>query len=117
VKRVYICGSFEFISKIAKLKELLQSENLEFVVSENFDFRGILGCLEKIDRAEVVYVVNPEGYVGKSVSVDIGYAHARNKLIYVMHPIDDPPVMSFVNGVLSFEELINLLKHGDSLER
>jgi CTP:molybdopterin cytidylyltransferase MocA len=76
--------------------------------------RGILGCLKKIDEADVVYVVNPDGYVGKSVSVDMGYAYAKNKLIYVMHQVDDPPVMDLVNGVLSSQALIEFLKEGSS---
>jgi len=69
--------------------------------------------LEKIDQADVVYIVNPDGYVGKSVSVNIGYAYARNKPIYAMHPINDPPVMSLVNGILSFKEGVNILKHNN----
>jgi len=113
MKRVYVCGSFRFMDKIEELEMMLKKENVEFLVSKNMDVRGILGCLKKIDQADVVYVVNPGGYVGKSVSVDIGYAYARNKPIYVMHPIEDPPVMNLVSDVLSFEELINLLKHSD----
>ena len=110
MKRVYVCGSFKFIDKIEELEKLLQSEDVEFVVSKSLDARGILGCLEKVDQADVVFVVNPDGYVGKSVSVDIGYAYARNKPIYVMFPIEDPPIMSLVKGVLSFKELIDLVK-------
>ena len=113
MKRVYVCGSFKFLSQIEELEEMLREENIKCVVSKNLDVRGILGCLEKIDQADVVYVVNPNGYVGKSVSIDIGYAYARNKPIYVMHPINDPPVMSLVNGALSFKELVNILKHSD----
>jgi hypothetical protein len=110
MKRVYVCGSFKFMDKIEELEKLLQSEGVEFVVSKSLDVRGILGCLEKVDQADVVFVVNPDGYVGKSVSVDIGYAYARNKPIYVMYPIDDPPIMDLVKGVLSFEELIDFVK-------
>ena len=113
MKRVYVCGSFKFLTQIEELEKMLCKEYIEFVVSKNLDVRGILGCLEKIDNADVVYVVNPDGYVGKSVSVDIGYAYARNKPIYVMQPVDDPPVMTLVNSVLSFEELVNILKHSD----
>jgi hypothetical protein len=117
MKRVYVCGSFKFLSQIEELENMLRRESIEFVVSKSLDVRGILGCLEKIDQADVVYVVNPGGYVGKSGSVDIGYAYAKNKPIYVMHPIDDPPVMSLVKGVLSFQELIILLKQGIKPER
>jgi hypothetical protein len=113
MRRVYVCGSFKFVDKIEELEAKLRKENVDFVVSKNMDSLGILGCLKKIDQADVVYVVNPEGYVGKSVSVDIGYAYARNKPIYVMHSIEDPPVMNLVSSVLSFEELIHLLKHSD----
>lgn len=66
--------------------------------------------MKKIDDADVVYVVDPEGYVGKSVSVDIGYAYAKNKSIYVMYPVDDPPVMDLINGVLPPKALIDFLK-------
>lgn len=38
------------------------------MVSKGLDARGILCCLEKVDQADIVYVVNPGGYVGKSVS-------------------------------------------------
>jgi len=116
MKRVYVCGSFKFLSQIEQLENMLRKESIEFVVSKSLDVRGILGCLEKIDQADVVYVVNPGGYVGKSSSVDIGYAYAKGKPIYCMYPTDDPPVMSLVKGVLSFKELINLLKHDDILE-
>lgn len=110
MKRVYICGSFKFKRQIEELERLLTAENVEYKISKDLDTRGILGCLEKIDQADIVYVVNPDGYVGKSVSVDIGYAYAGNKLIYVMHPIDDPPVMNMINGVLSFKELIDIVR-------
>lgn len=68
------------------------------------------GGLRKIDAADVVYVVDPEGYIGKNVSVDIGFAYAKNKSIYVMHRVDDPPVMDLVNAVLSPKSLIEVLK-------
>jgi len=108
---LYVCGSFRFRRKMSELEGRLKEENIEFRMSKKMGSRGILGCLEKIDEADVVYVVNPDGYVGKSVCIDIGYAYAKGKPIYCMYPIDDPPIMSMVKGVLSFEELINFLKH------
>jgi hypothetical protein len=110
MKRVYVCGSFKFTDKIRELEELLIAAGVEFEMSKSPDPRGTLGCLEKIDQADVVYVVNPDGYVGKSVSVDIGYAYARNKPIYLMHPTDDPPIVDLVNGVLTFERLVDFVK-------
>jgi nucleoside 2-deoxyribosyltransferase len=87
---------------------LLESKKFDVLMSKRAK-SGILGCLRKIDVADAVYVVDPDGYVGKSVSVDIGYAYARNKPIYALHTIEDPPVMNMISGVLSFEELVRFL--------
>ena len=110
MKRMYVCGSFRFTREIEELENRLKQENIEYQISKKMDSRGILGCLKKIDDADVVYIVNPGGYIGKSGSVDIGYAYARNKSIYAMHSVDDPPVMDLISGVLSPKALIDLLK-------
>jgi hypothetical protein len=112
VKRLYICGSFKFLHEMAGLERKLKGKNVQLQASKKMDSRGILGCLKRIDDADVVYVVNPGGYVGKSVSVDIGYAYAKNKLICALHSVDDPPVMDLVDEVLSPEELIDFLEEG-----
>jgi len=110
MKRLYVCGSFRFLREMQELESKLKEKNIQYQMPKKKGSHGILGCLKKIDEADVVYVVNPEGYVGKSVCVDIGYAFARDKPIYVMHPVDDPSLMNLINDVLSFEELITLLK-------
>lgn len=45
----------------------------------------ILDHNRRIDDAEVLFVFNLDGYVGNSVTVEIGYALAKNKLIYALH--------------------------------
>lgn len=66
MKRVYVCGSFRFLDKIEELETRLRKENIECVVSKTRDARGILGCLEKIDDADVVYVLIPKGMWAKA---------------------------------------------------
>jgi hypothetical protein len=101
MKKLYVCGSLRFTREMEGLEASLSGENIEYQISKRMDSRGILGCLKRIDDADVVYIVNPEGYIGKSVSVDIGYAYAKNKLIYAMHAVDDPPIMSLIHGIVS----------------
>lgn len=110
MKKVYVCGSFRFISEIENVERLLNESSIEHHVSKAMNNMGILGCLKKIDEADVIYVVNPEGYVGKSVSVDIGYAYAKEKPVYVMCRIVDPSLMGLISGILSPKELIDLLE-------
>jgi hypothetical protein len=102
---------------MGELEAMLKEESIEYQMSKKIESRGILGCLEKIDNADVVYVVNLGGYIGKSVCVDIGYAYARNKPIYIMHSTDDRSIMDLIRGSLSFQELISFLKHGDTPKR
>lgn len=111
MKKVYLCGSLRFRSDIEELLRRLRKEGIEAQASLKLDKRGIVACLEGVDEADVVYVVNPNGYIGKSVSVDIGYAYARGRPIYTNHPIADPPVMPLIDRVLSSEQLIDLLTH------
>jgi len=116
MKGLYICGSFRFTREIEELERMLKEENIEYQISKKMGSRGMLGCLKKIDDADAVYVVNPKGYVGKSVSVDIGYAYAMKKPIYVMHAVDDPPVMDLISEVLHPKALIDFLKGRASFE-
>jgi hypothetical protein len=110
MNRLYVCGSFKFLREIEELETKLKKENIEYQTSKKKDSLGILGCLNKVDAADIVYVVNPQGYIGKSVAVDVGYAYAKNKTIYAMNPVDDPPIMNMINAVLSPEALVDLLK-------
>ena len=96
--------------EIEELECKLKEKNVKYETSKKVNSRGIFGCLRKVDDADIVYVVNPQGYVGKSVSFDLGYAYAKNKSIFVMNPVDDPPIMNLTNGVLSPKALIELLK-------
>jgi len=43
--------------------------------------------LRKIDLADRVLVVNPGGYIGKSTSREIAYAHATGKPISLTDPV------------------------------
>jgi len=110
LKKVYVCGSLRFTREIEELEHRLKEEKIKHEASKRKNSHGIRGCLNKIDHADVVYVVDPEGYIGKSVAFNLGYAYAKNKQIYVTHVVDDPPVMDLISGVLSLEELIELIK-------
>jgi nucleoside 2-deoxyribosyltransferase len=42
--------------------------------------------MNRIDKADVVYVVNPDGYLGASTTLELGYAVALGKLVVAMQP-------------------------------
>lgn len=109
MKRLYVCGSYRFEREMDNLARKLGERNVAYEISKKNN-RGILGCLRKIDDSDMVYIVNPEGYVGRSVSVDIGYAYAKNKPIYAMCPVTDPPVAGLISEIVTPDALIDLIK-------
>jgi len=70
---------------------------------------AIMRHLERMDRAEVIFVFNKGGYVGHSVVMELGYAYARRKPIYVLAPLSDPFLMPLVSAVVSLEALLHLV--------
>ena len=110
MKKLYVCGSFRFQREMDDLKRKLQEKDIAYSVAKSKDIQGILACLRRIDESDVVYIVNPDGYIGRSVSVDIGYAYAKDKPIYAIRPIDDPPVANLISGIMTPDALTDLLK-------
>lgn len=44
---------------------------------------------DAIDSADVVYFITPQGYMGTSCKIELGYAIAKNKPIYFSEPTKD----------------------------
>ncbi len=109
MNKVYVCGSFRFSSAMEDVERVLKDGGIDCLVSKSAGSEGLLGCLRRIDGSDAVYVVNPGGYVGKSVSLDIGYALAKNIPVFTMNPVEDPPIMDLLSGVMSPESLLRCL--------
>jgi hypothetical protein len=126
MKSVVICGSTRFVSEIRefaqKLKELgvlVYEPNLYSgydKVSEpdkKFLAMGLThDHFRKMKMADVVYVYNKDGYVGVSTNMEIGFAVAIDKPIYVLEEKDEEIFRKnlFTAVVKTPEELLNYLK-------
>ena len=106
---VYIAGSFKYLDKMQAVKARLIEQGVETLISDPELAQGIEGCLARIRQADIVYILNYGGYVGKSVALDIGYALAKEKTIYALEPIDDPDITHLIDGVFNAEQLMRLL--------
>jgi len=137
MKSVCICSSFKFYEKVLDLEKRLKDEGIKCLIPvpskkyrkhdkpsefiDNFDQipeedkleeakRMALKHFERIDNADIVYIITQNGYVGKSVSMEVGYAHAKGKPIYSSGKLEDYAVMSLVDKILSEDELIKVLR-------
>jgi len=72
---------------------------------------GTKDHIENVKQADIIYVVDKDGYVGRSTAVEIGVAYGLGKKIYAMERIKDAAVDILIDEVLSPEKLISILKH------
>lgn len=101
MKRVVFCGKISLSDDMLRWAEPLEAAGIEAVIPDP-DFtleewnqlppeQQLLrrkGWAEKhhalIDTADAVFVYNPKGYAGYSMTLEIGYALGKGKPVYAM---------------------------------
>ena len=61
--------------------------------------------LKKLGRSGFSYFVNPEGYIGKSASYELGIAQVSNIRLFFSEPLEDHPAYVHQNAVWKPEHL------------
>lgn len=61
--------------------------------------------LEAISKSDFLYIVNPEGYIGESVILEVGYALSRDIPIYSLEPPRDSVLSFFVTPEKSIKAI------------
>jgi len=130
MKSVVICSSSRFAEEVREFSKQLKEKGVmvyepslyrasggDWEKIRDFDKRFVaLGLvhdhLHKIRLADVVFVYNKEGYIGNSVTLEIGYALALNKPIYAFCDKDEEKCRKvlFQEFISSPEELIKVLR-------
>lgn len=101
-----------------QLSEILKNDN-GFVYCEGDDLSlspqqieaDFLAKSASLDpHKDFAYVINPEGYIGKSCTAELMHLLSLQKRVFAMNEIDDPPLILPDNYVFSPEELVNTIK-------
>lgn len=58
-----------------------------------------------ISQAEALYVINPGGYIGTLVKIEIGYALGKDKPVYFSHKTDSIDLDSLSTGIVPLDSL------------
>ena len=94
-----------------KLSHIKSNEN-KFIIFENEDNcpRELeLKHLEAIQRSDFLYIVNPQGYIGNSCAMEIGFALAHNIPIFSLEEPQDFIFSLFVSVVKFTDEIKSTL--------
>ena len=91
MKVVTLCGSMRFFRKMQEIAIELEAKHGYCVITPISDTNMKLSKeaieslgkahYKKIDIADAVYIVNIDGYIGKTVSKELRYAQKHNKEI------------------------------------
>lgn len=95
---ITLCGSIRFMDTILKMHEELELEGnvvigiVQHVREEDYTLEeeDILDVNHKIkiDMSNEIFVVNVDGYIGKSTRSEIEYAKEQGKVIKYLVPIE-----------------------------
>jgi NTP pyrophosphatase (non-canonical NTP hydrolase) len=66
--------------------------------------------LEAIQRASFVWLFAPEGYVGPSAALEVGFARAQGVPVFSETQISDTTLRGFVNTVASLTDTLSLVR-------
>lgn len=101
--RIVICGSGKLRQEIYQAGRLLSDAGLQVMVPPLHRIEELVAgrpaeCRElawkgatfahfnRIDKSDIVFIVNPNGYIGPSTTLELGYAVARRAFIVAMMP-------------------------------
>ena len=70
-------------------------------------------ALHRILRADFVYVVAPNGYVGRTTCYEIGRIIQVSKPLYFSEPLNDLPIHIPDSHIMGIEELAEVIRKGE----
>lgn len=110
MKAVVICGSQRYKDEIKKFAERLRKLGVPVVFEPNFErqrrkmltkkekdrlksksYRDRVPAMvhehfDRIRKADVCYIYNQNGYLGINTTLELGFAHGKNMVIYALEP-------------------------------
>ena len=110
MKSVVICGSQRYKEEIKGFAQKLRKLGVTVVFEPNFErqrakmltkaenerlksksYRDRVPALvhehfDRIRKADVCYIYNKEGYLGVNTTLELGFAHGKNMIIYALEP-------------------------------
>lgn len=110
MKSVVICGSQRFKEEIKDFSKKLHKLGISVVFEPNFErqsrkmlikdekdrlasksYRDRVPAMvhehfDRIRKADICYVYNKNGYLGVNTTLELGFAHGLNRIIYALEP-------------------------------
>jgi len=119
MKSVFIAGSRRFFDEIEETISLLKANEIDVQTAGKWDKsqedtpksekEALLRAFRRIDKLDILYVFSEDGYIGKTVAMEIAYAYSKGKEIISSSRIDDFSAQGLVSRVLETKELLEFI--------
>ncbi len=131
MKSVVICGSQRYKEEIKGFAEKLRKFGVPIVFEPNFErqrekmlrknekdrlksksYRDRVPAMvhehfDRIRKADVCYIYNKEGYLGINTTLELGFAHGKNMVIYALEPEQPANLGGEICRDILFTEIID----------
>ncbi|MEV4770572.1 hypothetical protein [Micromonospora humida] len=117
ISSVTVCSSSKFYDQAQRAADTLRALGLtvytprfdyneeHVVVGESDKVRLTHEFLAKVARSDAVYVITRGGYAGVSVCLEVGYAHALDKVVLCSEEPTEFAVRALVDAVVPVSEI------------
>lgn len=122
IKTLTICSSSKFYATAQNLAKEMADAGLN-VFTPRFDFNEEVvnvtqadkislthEFLSKVGRSDAIYVIDQDGYTGRSVCIEIGYASALGKVVILSEPPSENAVRALTNEVVAVGEITKRIR-------
>lgn len=116
MKSVFIAGSRKFYDEIESFVKSLRDAGIAVTTVGKWDKtkkdslksekKALLEAFTYIDRCDIVYVYSRDGYIGKTVAMEIAYAYARGKEIVALEKIEELSARGLVDRVMGRQAFV-----------
>lgn len=83
----------------------MSSENRDVAETPEEKARLAQEHYKAIEESDAVYLIVPNGYIGTSLKIELGYALASNKPSYFSEPTKDIAIDCFATGIIPLDRL------------
>jgi nucleoside 2-deoxyribosyltransferase len=117
-----ICSSSKFYEKAQSLAKELTDAGLT-IFTPRFDFNEEVVAvtmadkislthefLRKIDHSDAIYVIDQDGYTGRSVCIEIGYASALGKTVVLSEAPAENAVRALTTEVVAVGDITKRIR-------
>jgi nucleoside 2-deoxyribosyltransferase len=122
IKTVTICSSSKFYDSAEFLAKEMAGAGLR-VFTPRFDFNEEVAnvgmaqkmsltheFLGKIKQSDAIYVIDQDGYTGRSVCIEVGYASALGKIVILSETPSENAIRALAAEVVPTAEITNRIR-------